>query len=1278
MPKLTDEQVNAIESIDSHVLVSAGAGSGKTFVLVERYINILRSDAESQISDIIAVTYTRKAAEEMRSRLKLELTKIVAACTDDEESLRWNKLLGELESARIGTIHSLCESILKNFPAEAGIDPDFAIMDDLERAEILNACLDECMRRVIESPSESEEALLDYPIEILKDWLSEFLKSPLKYKQARRKFQAADRDSIKHFAENFVQRDLERLLAELVCEPEFVQDCRDVEETIWSDGESKLGLVQREMLYYLLKIKDLSSAVSDRWKSLMALAAMESARTAGGASGKELRQAISNIRTKCKSMCKKNPGELGAADELAISLIHGLTGLADQVLRQYEEMKAAHQKLDFDDLIERCHALLTSDSPAKKQLTRSLRAVLIDEFQDTNWMQAQMLSTLAAGQANLFLIGDDKQSIYKFQGADVGTFNTCKTYIQTVDGDGHAELSGANGLTALAGSGQLMTLSQSFRSHPEIVHFVNTVFRRVFDSSENAASYKSRFQALRPARQKEDEQVRIDVVYTPPVEGQSAEERSAEDRSEGVAISRWIQQKIETGVPIFDKEAGENRPIRYSDIAILLQANADFAAVEFALTQAKIPFVSIAGSGFLERQEVFDLENMLKWLDCPQDAHALFAVLRSPMFGISDDILHEIASSKGSLWQNLRQKSEEPGESVIYSCVKRLQELQRGAGQMTLPELVRKIILDTAFDIVLMAGRSGKQKSRNVWKFLALACRHRQMSVGTFLESLASMRKLGVKNLTDAPLSADNSVRLMTIHRSKGLEFGAVLLPRLGKSALERYQKLIFGKDFAIAIDPTRDAEEEKPTFFAAASKLNSTMAEEEKKRLLYVALTRPRDYLALFLTSRSRRGSSFGAWLVDALDLPEPGSEIYEGVCSSESTSDPCSWQLIQELPADETLIDEATMSSIFESSLSEDALESINDTLPGRAYASPAMGEQGSNAQLNIELIESSLFSEHAEYDLDSQSDAYAQFEDTPFSESMDDGGAQTNSDALVLPVMNLHDSQGEQISSLEFSAAPDALNADEVMDLDFMAGESSFPELSSEYTSTFAEPMTEADSGEIDLSLIPSVIANNKQFFKPVPWQQLVRVSSVEADGPPVNQTIVGNYFHLLMSRLGTDLELPSEATCRALCKHHSVSVLNKKATEYLLSEGLRLLEVFHASGLHSVMKNANKRLHEQPYSIVRPGGEIEELRPDLLLQMPDGAWQIVDYKTDHFDLRDMKKQLASHSAQLSVYVDDFESLTKVRPSAWIYFAQYGRLEPIAFTPSFQLSLPIQGMQ
>ena len=1198
MPKYTDEQSAAIDSIGSHVLVSAGAGSGKTFVLVERYINILRSDLEADISDIIAVTYTRKAAEEMRSRLKAELTKVVALA-GSEELPRWSRLLSELESARIGTIHSLCESILKNYPAEAGIDPDAAILDDLERAEMLAACVDECIREIIDNPEEVHEALLEFPIETLKQWLSEFLKSPLKYKQARSLFNSGSVDDIAAYAARFVEQDMKRVLDELSNSKPFMNEVSQILDNPWLDQESKFGQAQAEMTRYLLLITDLEKTIAERWDGLVQLGRMESARTAGGESAKDLRHSMRLIRARCSAIAKKNSGALNEADVLATRLLRGLIVLADRVLHAYESRKQIQQRLDFDDLIERCHALLTRDSSARRQLIRSLRAVLVDEFQDTNWMQAQMLSSLASGQAKLFLIGDDKQSIYKFQGADVGTFNSCKQFLSSLeDASAHAKLSQSFGLPVLTGQGQLMTLSQSFRSHPEIVSFVNAVFRKLFDAGKESESYKSRFQSLSPARKREDDGVRIDVIYSPPSESNSAEMRGAEDRLEAKLLCNWIQEKV-SSAQIFDKELGENRNLSYSDIAILLQANADFAAIEFALSQAKIPYVSIAGSGFLERQEIYDLENMLKWLVSPQDGHALFSVLRSPLFGISDDLLHEMkGSSRNSLWQVLRQRAEAAGEDMLAGCVRRLQDFLRAAAQMSLPEILQKIILDTAYDIVLLAAHSGKQRSRNVWKFVTLASQRRKMSMAEFLGSLHAMRKLGIKNLTDAPMSSDDSVRIMTIHRSKGLEFGAVILPRLGKSVQERSQKLIFGKDFGIALDPTREAEDEKPTFFSTATKLNATMGEEEKKRLLYVALTRARDYLALFITSRSRRGANFGAWLVESLELPEPGSEVYEGVAAHEaSDGETCQWHIAQ-----------ANASELYAEA--EEQSGSDDNAAPPFAPSSTSLPR--------VFPLE------------------------------------QDNSD-FELWDMDLYGMPDEPLMDFSSDTAPDSVYFDAAGNPD-------------------DENVIEDSAGRLNLSLIMRSSKAGRPVFKPVPWQTLLRVTPAE-NQPLINQTVMGNYFHLLMGNLGSNLELPSEEVRLALCSHHSISMIHPEQIKRLLQEAERMLSLFAASPLYSMMKTARARLHECGYVIVREGGEVQNLRPDLLLEGSDGRWQIVDYKTDNFELRDLKKQIASHGSQLASYVDDFQVLTGQKPSAWIYFAQYGRLELVNLAPAVQLSLPIE---
>lgn len=1232
MPSLTEEQQSAIQSIDKHVLVSAGAGSGKTFVLVERYIKVLESNPQAGINDIIAVTYTKKAAEEMRSRLKSRLKELVEK-SEGEQGKRWIKCLAELESARIGTIHSLCDSILKTFPAEAGIDPNFEILDELERAELLAQSIDDALHMIIDQPVDQYIELLDYPVESIRGWVADFLRSPLKYRESMKRFGNCSIDDMRLFAAKLIADDIERSLRELLSDSVFKAEMSYLIDTPWSDRESKLGLLQNQMLSHLHVIADTTLGIGERWQAVTLLSSMESAKNAGGPSAKEMRDCMRIIRTAVSKLAMRHKSELNDADQRSFLLIKALIELSNDALSRYERIKQQHQKLDFDDLIERCQQLLSGEnyrsSFALRQLCKTLQAILVDEFQDTNWTQAKMLTALATNKAHLFLIGDDKQSIYKFQGADVGTFNACKTYISSMTSETVDELRKETAenynLPLLAGTGEEMTLSMSFRSHPQIVNFVNHIFSTLFElkrkpkplaksggaectgaegvlvdkltmqegdvsgesqmeiieelrfeqsslpqvkkwtthqvegSTAPRDDFKSQFQALRPARAGEEEEMRVDVIYTPAPDEDELDQRAEIDRLEAEQTALWIKDKVESGVEVFDKERGVNRALKYSDFAVLLQANGDFAGIEAALSKEAIPFVSIAGSGFLERQEVFDLENLLKWLICPQDSHALFAVLRSPLIGFSDDILHELKAGKStSLWQCLLLKSQEAGQEELRAARRLLQDLHRDSGRLSLPDILRKAVLVTGYDIVLLTASSGKQKSRNVWKFLALASQHKHMGVAEFLKALESMRELGVKNLTDAPLCADDAVKIMTIHRSKGLEFAAVALPRLARGVLSMPRKVLFGKDFAIAFDCTRDSEEEKPAFYIAANNLNKRMDEEEKKRLLYVALTRARDFLGLFVNSRCKRGVNFGKWLISSLDLPEPDCEVDNFTMSAGFGSERCNWNVIQAVAPQPVATAEAEVLPVVGNSL---------------AVANSFLDE---------------------------------------FPEFTNDSLELARESALVFETL---------------------------------------------------------DVSKMDLSLLDDNLLT-EHTYNPVPWQALLRACPNDPT-PTVHATIAGNYFHLLMQRLGPGLELPSENERRNLLLHHEVSISDESQQELMLRESERLLLLFSGSKLHNLMRNARRTLFEHSYTIVRDGKE-KDFRPDLLIEDVQGQWHIVDFKTDQFDVKHISKQVKSHHSQLATYVDDLATLLGIHAKAWLYFAHHGRLEAVDMASPFQLSL------
>ena len=249
--------------------------------------------------------------------------------------------------------------------------------------------------------------------------------------------------------------------------------------------------------------------------------------------------------------------------------------------------------------------------------------ILVDEFQDTNRTQSQLLNLLAGTDATIFMIGDDKQSIYKFQGADVSIFNECKASVSAQD------------------TGALLSLSRSFRSHPQVVNFVNWLFSELMRGNDNA--FSASFEALDAARGADEiDRERVEVIVYSASEADSFRGRQENSRrTEAANVADWILDKVASAVPVEEK-SGKKRPIRFGDFAILVQRNKDFAWLEDAFIKANIPYVMLGGRGFLDRQEIYDMENFLSFLSSPADDHALFGILRSPIYAISDYLLHAI------------------------------------------------------------------------------------------------------------------------------------------------------------------------------------------------------------------------------------------------------------------------------------------------------------------------------------------------------------------------------------------------------------------------------------------------------------------------------------------------------------------------------------------------------------------------------------------------------------------------------------------------------------
>ncbi|CAN5259237.1 hypothetical protein BH11CYA1_BH11CYA1_01810 [soil metagenome] len=963
---LTEQQQQAVDLVDRNVLVSAGAGSGKTHVLVERYVEILRRYPDCTLANIIAVTFTRKAAAEMRSRLKARFLTL----SQEEAEGRWLNCLAEVDGARIGTIHSLCESILKSHPADCGIDPQFEVLDELTQNELLQDSIDRALKSVIELYSSAgalvscadsgesadsaceHDVLQEFSIDEVKKILKGLLKGSMQFKQSIKAFDAQSMAGMRATAERVLHDMQSAALAGLSSNREFKSAFDYVRMNSMADAANKLNPV-RETLLDICQQLFAEESVEARWQAFIAVSTLTIGNIGGTKpDAKDLRKALMTCRDQGKAIVGKIPAALNEEDQRGFALTLGIIQLFTRTLAIYESHKRELTAVDYNDLISlACACLEKEESQSRGYFNDKLQALLVDEFQDTNDMQATLLSLLAGEKTRVFLIGDDKQSIYKFQGADVATFNKWKSLFKHEN-------------SSLSGSSLVTKLTRSFRSHPEVVFFVNSVFDHLLDADPEVVPYVAAFEALEPARQADLS------IATSSNQGAAVEvlmlDLDIEEDARGLTaalyeahqVGQWLKRKVESGYQIAAKSGGV-RPITYGDCAVLVVRNGDFASFEAAFAQLDIPYVTFGGSGFLRRQEVADFENLFRFLDNPKDSHSLLAVLRSPFCSITDDLLHRVVTENPGLplWTVIANvvRARESGIEALSLAVRQLRNLMEYAALLPLGELVQKIIDDTHYDLAMLAAPDGKQRSRNVWKMAHLAAEHEHLSCGEFARRLSLMREFGMRE-SEAPLDSADAVKLMTVHASKGLEFPVVALPCLGGQLLRNSDRLVYHPSYGVAFNSTRLKEQDPPAWYQVASHLDKQMEREEKKRLLYVAMTRARDNLGIFLSAPFKKSESYRQWLMHVLGLdrddavrPGPDDRIALTITSrSDGEVAPYSFGLavgvdLPQLPDDLPLpqVAEANvLQSLFGLEQSQSSAEDLKINEQGRSRVTPKNG--------------------------------------------------------------------------------------------------------------------------------------------------------------------------------------------------------------------------------------------------------------------------------------------------------------------------------------------------
>jgi ATP-dependent helicase/nuclease subunit A len=851
---LTQHQREAL-AFDGHLSVTANAGTGKTRVLVERFLKILL-ETETQINQVVAITFTDKAASELRARIAQEIRASILTAADERERFHREKIRDTLAEATICTIHAFCAQILREFPVEADIDAGFTILEGIDHQFLINDALRETVAEMYSADDPLRTGFLQLSRSLGVATVEKYLKALLR-----------NREQLQQLAEVTIAPDMQDAVVlqrwDQLIDEELgrITGAPALRSALQRLAQSAAGKRAPELAQILARFLDGSGLHirADAFRDFLDIYFTQKKEPRKEVIGKavqtdEMTSDQRIVRQAGKlftSLYGTGIGGMQNAELLRLSRI--LLLAAVRIGERYARKKADGGYLDFDDLQIHLRNIL------KKEEIRSLianryRYLMIDEFQDTNHLQYEIVRLLIDNfrQGNLFIVGDPKQSIYGFRNAEVEVFEQSKRDIAAA---GEApERSG-------------VVLAESFRLLPALTAFTNMLFSKLMQA---ATPYDVGYTELVCARRTESEG-RVEFLLLPPEQ----EKRSIGDiaASEARLIASRIAE-LHSSQYAMTTEGGL-RPFSWGDAAVLLRKRTHMSELEEAFREYGIPFVLSGGRGYYQAQEIYDILNYLTFLINRDDDVALTGILRSPYFALSDAALFELAieKGKGALWEKakLHSKKGTAGELLRRAVIILCADLEL-ANRIPIPALIQRICQSTGWYGTVAGLNRGGQATANIEKLLAIA---RDFESRGFLSLYDFVER--IKLLADeeeqegqAPSEVtDDVVHLMTIHGAKGLEFPVVFLPFLHHSF--QYDRQLFldpavGAGFAVPDGASYDEKTEPPLYRYLKQK-NEQKTDAEEKRIFYVGVTRARDLLILSGSPDSiGNNPSFLKWTMESL----------------------------------------------------------------------------------------------------------------------------------------------------------------------------------------------------------------------------------------------------------------------------------------------------------------------------------------------------------------------------------------------------------------------------
>ena len=797
------------------VLVEAAAGTGKTTLLVERILHLIRAEGV-RIDEIAAITFTRKATAELKDRIRGEILSAVGKEDDDEAKARLQDALDNLESARISTIHGFALDILRGFSVEAGLPPGIGDVDEIDQEARRDAAWRDWL--AIELDGDDER-------------LSDFLELG---------FSVADLEKIRdallvlpELRENFPRaKDAspDEILASIKV---AFEACAEVGERYCSDKADKAFQQLEKARGWLEGLSWLSQTelLRELWSPGFKLNKNVGSQKNWG--GKEAGKANLDLFREAHDLLWAEV-EKGAS-MLAHDALAGLVPLVRGFVESFEEEMREAGLLSYQDMLFQAAKLVRKDLTVRRRIRESIRHFLVDEFQDTDPLQVELIFLLAgegdaAGwrevrmeDAKLFLVGDPKQSVYRFRRADIAIYHEVSERIETLP------------------NGRLLHITENFRSTPGVVDFVNEAFSRVIRPETGVQPEYVPLEAHRESAGLAVFLIKKREDGDEPEDGGKVKEedrRKAEAACLAAAIRELVEEKREE---VFDKDTNARRPVGYGDVAVLFRARTGYAQFEDAFRAAGVPFVTDGGRGFYDKFEVGAVVSVLSAVARPGDPLALAAALRSPLYGFSDV---EVA-------RYFLKTQEPPGE--LREAVREIHLLHAEKKDLSARALLEEIYRRTGAFELFLASSGGEQRVANLLKLLDMAhefAGNGRRGVDAFAAHLVAQYELG-RDADEPEAFLDDrgaeAVRFMSVHQAKGLEFPVVALADLEGGSGQHSEAWIGSHEKgneAVDLHLGSGSRRLDTLGYADALGREKEFREAETKRLWYVGATRARDCL--------------------------------------------------------------------------------------------------------------------------------------------------------------------------------------------------------------------------------------------------------------------------------------------------------------------------------------------------------------------------------------------------------------------------------------------------